>query len=161
MSKTIILYFSATGTTKKRAQKLAKIIGATLYEIRPKVPYTNADLNWNDPTSRTTIEQHQHNGRVEIVDDLPDISNYDTVIIGHPIWWEITPRLISTVIDKLDLNGKTVTSFGTCGTSTYSRSQSKFDRDLKQNGYHVHLLPGAVLNTDQQMNHWISQLSLA
>ncbi|MFR0771649.1 MAG: flavodoxin [Limosilactobacillus pontis] len=106
MSKTIVLYYSATGTTKQVAQTLAKQLGADLAEIHPVKPYTSTDLNWHDESTRATVEQKQeHDGRVPIKDDLPDLTPYDNVIIGHPIWWGI-PRLIAATVDKLDLNGK-------------------------------------------------------
>lgn len=121
MPKTLVLYYSATDTTKNVAQVIANTLNADIAEIHAKQPYTSADLDWHDPQSRTSIEQHQHNSRVEINDDLPDISNYDNVIIGHPIWWGIPPRLITTVIDKIDLNGKNLASFATSGGSGYER----------------------------------------
>ena len=97
MPKTLVLYYSATDTTKNVAQVIANKLNADIAEIHAKQPYTSADLDWHDPQSRTSIEQHQHNSRVEINDDLSDISNYDNIIIGHPIWWGIPPCLILTV----------------------------------------------------------------
>ena len=99
MSKSIVFYFSATNTTKQRAEKVALKLGADLFEIHAAKPYSAADLDWHDPQSRTSIEQHQHASRVAIKDDLPDISSYDTVLIGFPIWWGIPPRLIADLID--------------------------------------------------------------
>ncbi|MDF9445996.1 flavodoxin, partial [Limosilactobacillus mucosae] len=101
MSKSIVFYFSATNTTKQRAEKVAQKLGADLFEIHAAKPYSVADLDWHDPQSRTSIEQHQHASRVAIKDDLPDISSYDTVLIGFPIWWGIPPRLIADLIDHL------------------------------------------------------------
>ena len=116
-------------------------------------PYTSADLDWHDPQSRTSIEQHQRNSRVEINDDLPNISNYDNVIIGHPIWWGIPPRLITTVIDKLDLNDKNLASFATSGGSGYERSQSNIERTLRENTYNATINQGAVLNSRRKSRH--------
>ena len=100
MANTLVLYFSATGTTKKVAEKVAKKLNADIAEIHPENPYTDEDLNWHDETTRATVEQKQeHDGRVPIKDDLPSLDNYDNVIIGHPIWWGIPPRLIATTID--------------------------------------------------------------
>lgn len=122
-------------------------------------PYTSADLDWHDPQSRTSIEQHQRNSRVEINDDLPDISNYDNIIIGHPIWWGIPPRLITTTIDKLDLNGKNLASFATSGGSGYERSQSNIERTLRENTYNATINQGAVLNSRRQIEAWVKTLN--
>ncbi len=97
MAETLVLYYSATNTTKKIAEQVAQKLNADIVEIHPAQPYTAADLNWHDESSRTTVEQHEHNSRVDIKDDLPDITNYDNIVIGHPIWWAIPPRMISTV----------------------------------------------------------------
>ena len=124
MAKTIVLYYSATGTTKKAAEEVAKQLGADIAAIHPVKPYTATDLNWHDQSTRATVEQKQeHDGRVPIKDDLPDMAQYDNVIIGHPIWWGIPPRLIAATIDKLDLNGKVLATFGTSSSSGYDRSQ--------------------------------------
>ncbi len=159
MPKTLVLYYSATDTTKNVAQVIANILNADIAEIHAKQPYTSADLDWHDPQSRTSIEQHQHNSRVEINDDLPDISNYDNVIIGHPIWWGIPPRLITTVIDKLDLNGKNLASFATSGGSGYERSQSNIERTLRENNYNATINQGAVLNSRRQIETWVKTLN--
>lgn len=160
MAKTLVLYYSATGTTKAIAEKIAHQLDADLAEIHPAQPYTDADLNWHDPQSRTSIEQHQHASRVEIKDDLPDISQYDNILIGHPIWWAIPPRFIATTIDHLDLNGKHLATFATSGGTNYDRSQSNVERTVKENGYDLVLNQGAVLNSSQ-VNAWLAQLNLA
>lgn len=158
MSKTLVLYYSATGTTKKFASQIAQKLNADLAEIHPQKPYTAADLNWHDEHSRTTIEQHQHNQRVEIKDDLPELGDYDNIIIGHPIWWAIPPRMIATLIDHLNLNGKNLAMFATSSSTGYSRAQSFIERTIRENGYDVHVTPGAVLHNDQQMNTWLAKL---
>lgn len=156
MSKTLILYYSVTGTTKGVAQKLAQDLGADLAEIHPAKPYTSADLDCHDQQSRTSIEQHKSQSRVDVVDDFPDLANYDTVIIGHPTWWGIPPRMIASVIDALDLNGKTLASFATSGGSGYDRSQSFIDRTVQDNGYQVKRIPGAVLNSKRDIKQWLT-----
>lgn len=140
MAKTIVLYYSATGTTKKAAEEVAKQLNADIAEIHPVKPYTATDLNWHDESTRATVEQKQeHDGRVPIKDDLPDMAQYDNVIIGHPIWWGIPPRLIAGTIDKLDLNGRVLATFGTSSSSGYDRSQSNVARTVKENGYQLDL----------------------
>lgn len=161
MAKTIVLYYSATGTTKKAAEEVAKQLGADIAAIHPVKPYTATDLNWHDQSTRATVEQKQeHDGRVPIKDDLPDMAQYDNVIIGHPIWWEIPPRLIAATIDKLDLNGKVLATFGTSSSSGYDRSQSNVARTVKENGYQLALQQGAGLNSPAALNNWVKSLQL-
>lgn len=157
MAKTLVLYFSATGTTKNMAEYLAQKLGADIHEVQAAQPYTSTDLNWHDESTRATVEQHQHNSRVAIKDDLPDMSNYDNVIIGHPIWWGIPPRLIASLIDYLDLNGKTVALFATSGGSNYDRSQSFVERTIKENNYTAQVHQGAILNSTSQADAWLAQ----
>lgn len=161
MAKTIVLYYSATGTTKKAAEEVAKQLGADIAAIHPVKPYTATDLNWHDQSTRATVEQKQeHDGRVPIKDDLPDMAQYDNVIIGHPIWWGIPPRLIAATIDKLDLNGKVLATFGTSSSSGYDRSQSNVARTVKENGYQLALQQGTVLNSPAALNDWVKSLQL-
>lgn len=160
MTKTLVLYFSATNTTKKMAEMVAKQLNADIAEIHPEQPYTSADLDWYDEQARTTIEQHQHGQKVAIKDDLPDISLYQNIVIGHPIWWGIPPRLISSTIDHLDLNGKNLATFATSGGSGYGRSQSYVERSIKENGYDVKVNKGSVLNNARQASSWVASLDL-
>lgn len=160
MSKTLVLYYSATNTTKKIAEQVAQKLDADLAEIQAAQPYTAADLNWHDPSSRTSIEQHTHNSRVAVKDDLPDIQQYDNIVIGHPIWWAIPPRMIADLIDKLDLNGKNLAMFATSGGTNYDRSQSFIERAVKENGYDATINQGAVLNSPSQIDSWLNSLQL-
>ena len=132
MTNTLVLYYSATGTTKKVAEQIAQKLNADIAEIHPVKPYTTEDLNWHDETTRATVEQQQeHDGRVPVKDDFPSLDNYDNIIIGHPVWWGIPPRLIADTIDKLNLNGKNLATFGTSSSTNYSRSQSNIERTMK------------------------------
>ena len=110
MSKKLVAYFSASGVTKKLAEKLAAAVDADLFEIRPKIPYTKADLNWMDKQSRSTIEMQNTSSR-------PDLSGYDTIFVGFPIWWYIAPTIVNTFLESCDLTGKTVVPFATSGGS--------------------------------------------
>lgn len=159
MAKTIVLYFSATGTTKKAAQQVAQLLNADIAAIHPVKPYTSEDLNWHDESTRATVEQKQeHDGRVPVQNDLPDLSGYDNVVIGHPIWWGIPPRLIADTIDKLDLNGKHLATFGTSSSSSYDRAQSNIERTIKENSYNVDLKKGEVLNSPSALKNWVTSL---
>lgn len=161
MAKTLVLYYSATGTTKKVAKAVAQKLNADIAEIQAAQPYTASDLDWNDPQSRTSIEQHQHDSRVAVNDDLPDITPYKNIVIGHPIWWGIPPRMIADLVDKLDLNGKNLAMFATSGGSDYGRSQSFIERTVRENGYNTYVNAGAVLNNSAQVSAWISNLNFA
>ena len=117
MSKKLVAYFSASGVTKKLAEKLAAAVDADLFEIRPKIPYTKADLNWMDKQSRSTIEMQNPSSRPEIAEGGPDLSGYDTIFVGFPIWWYVEPRIIDTFLESYDMTGKTVIPFATSGGS--------------------------------------------
>jgi len=128
MKKTLVAYFSATGTTKAAAQRLAKEMNADLYEIAPEVPYTSADLDWRDKQSRSTKEMQDKTSRPAIKGTCPNIADYDTVWIGFPIWWYTAPTIVNTFIEAHDLSGKTLCVFATSGGSGVSGSA----KDLKK-----------------------------
>ena len=119
MSKTLIAYFSATGTTKRAASVFAKAADADLFEIVPEVPYKRADLNWMDENSRTTKEMKDKSSRPAIASNckVEDMSCYDTIIIGFPIWWYVAPTIINTFLEQYDLSGKKIVLFATSGMS--------------------------------------------
>ena len=122
MGKTLVAYFSASGVTKKLAQTLADAIGADLFAIEPKVPYTRADLNWMDKQSRSTIEMQNPASRPEIAGTCANIADYDTVFVGFPIWWYVAPTIVNTFLESCDLTGKTVVPFATSGGSGMGRT---------------------------------------
>ena len=117
MSKKLVAYFSASGVTKAAAERLAKAIGADLFEIKPKIPYTRADLNWTDKKSRSSVETNNPDCRPEIADTLANIDDYGTVFLGFPIWWYVAPKIINTFVESYDFSGKTVIPFATSGGS--------------------------------------------
>ncbi len=119
MRNILVACFSAGGVTAKLAKRLAVMAGADLYEIRPEVPYSKADLNWEDPNSRSSIEMNDRSIRPGIADmmDAPDISAYDTIYIGFPIWWYVAPTIINTFLEQYDWAGKTIIPFATSGSS--------------------------------------------
>ena len=117
MSKTLVAYFSASGVTAKLARTLAGAIGADLFEIRPEVPYTSADLNWNDPKSRSSVEMNDKSFRPAVSGKVEDMGQYDRVFVGFPIWWYVAPTIINTFLEQYDLTGKTVIPFATSGMS--------------------------------------------
>ncbi len=123
MSKTLVAYFSASGTTARAAREIADAVGADLYEIRPAEPYSSADLNWMDKKSRSTVEMNDPACRPAIAEPVRDMDQYDTVFVGFPIWWYVEPRIIDTFLERYDLSGKTVIPFATSGGSGIGKAE--------------------------------------
>ena len=125
MSKKIVAYFSATGVTAALAKTLTETASADLYEIKPKVPYTNADLNWNNKQSRSSIEMNDQSYRPVIADKDANIAAYDVVFVGFPIWWYVAPTIINTFLESYDFSGKTIVLFATSGGSGLGKTIEK------------------------------------
>ena len=122
MSKTLVAYFSASGTTARVAKGLAGAIGADIYEIRPAVPYTKADLNWMDKKSRSSVEMNDPSSRPALADRNADIDAYDTVLLGFPIWWYVAPTIINSFLESYDFSGKKIVLFATSGGSGFGKT---------------------------------------
>ncbi len=117
MSQTLVAFFSASGVTKRAAQRLAQAVGGDLYEIRPAVPYTRADLNWRDKNSRSTVEMQNPASRPPLADQDAGVENYSKIFLGFPIWWYAAPSIIRTFLESYDFSGKTIVLFATSGGS--------------------------------------------
>ena len=117
MSKALVAYFSCSGVTEKLAKTLASVVDGGLYKIEPAVPYTSADLDWHNPKSRSSVEMQDKASRPEIAGTVANISEYDIVYVGFPIWWYIAPTIINTFLENYDFSGKTVVPFATSGGS--------------------------------------------
>lgn len=122
----LVAYFSATGTTAAVAADLAEATGATLYEIKPAVKYTDADLDWRNENSRSSVEMKDKESRPEIVKDLEDAGSYDTIFIGFPVWWYTAPTVINTFVEAYGFEGKTVIFFATSGGSDLKKANADF-----------------------------------
>ena len=157
-SKTLVAYFSATGTTHKVAQQIAQATGGRLYPIRPEQPYTDADLDWTDKSSRSTLEMQDPASRPAIVMELheKDMKDYDTLFIGFPIWWNVAPHAVNTFIESHNLEGKTIIPFATSGSSGISNSI----KVLKETYPHLQWKEGKLLNhaSDNDIRKWVKQL---
>ena len=140
MSKILVAYFSASGVTAKMAKELADSIGADLHEIQPEVPYTDADLNWNNKKSRSSIEMEDKSFRPAIANKVDNMAQYETVFVGFPIWWYVAPTIINTFLEQYDLMGKTVVPFATSGMSGMGNT----NKELKSS------CPGAKLKEGQR-----------
>jgi len=122
MAQTLVTYFSASGVTRRVAERLAREKHADLYEITPAVPYTRADLNWNLKTSRSSVEMNDSESRPELGGDTLDISGYDDIWVGFPIWWYTAPHIILTFLESYDFSGKTIHPFATSGGSGFGKT---------------------------------------
>lgn len=131
MSKKLVAYFSASGVTAQVAKKLAEAVGADLFKIAPKVPYTKADLDWMDARSRSTVEMKDPGSRPELAAALPDAADYDTVYVGFPIWWYVAPTIVNTFLESIDLSGKTVVPFATSGGSGMGKTNERLAPSCK------------------------------
>ena len=156
MAKKLVAYFSASGTTKKTAELLAEAAGADLYEITPKVAYTKADLNWMDKKSRSSVEMNDPKSRPALKASRTDLSAYEVVFIGYPIWWDQAPRVINTFIESHDLKGKTLVPFATSGSSGIGNSVAK----LKQSYPDLNWKDGKLLNRADRatLQQWVESL---
>ena len=157
MSKKLVAYFSASGTTKEAAKRLAKAAGADLFEIKPTIPYTSADLNWMDKESRSSVEMNDPDSRPEIAETMPNMADYDTVFIGFPIWWYVAPHIIHTFLESYDFTGKTLVPFATSGGSGMGRTVDEL-RKLCPN---VDWKAGKLVNgvSDQALATWATMFS--
>ena len=122
MSKKLVAYFSASGVTAKVADMLADAVGADIYEIRPEVPYSKADLNWMNKKSRSSVEMNDKSFRPAIADTDAKIDQYDTIFLGFPIWWYVAPTIINTFLESYDFAGKKIILFATSGSSGFGKT---------------------------------------
>ena len=156
--KTLVAYFSATGTTKALAGKIAKATGGDLYEIKPEVKYTSEDLDWTVKTSRSSVEMADKNSRPAFVKDLQNPDQYSIIYIGFPVWWYTAPTIINTFIEAYGFEGKTVIFFATSGGSTIDKANAQFKTQYPK----INWKAGKVLNraSDQEVKDWIHSLGL-
>lgn len=158
--KTLVAFFSASGVTAKAAETLAKAAGADLYEIKPQVPYTSADLNWMDKKSRSSVEMNDPASRPAISGKLNNMDDYDTVFIGFPIWWYVAPTIISTFLESYDFAGKTIVPFATSGGSGMGKTDEVLQALCPDT---VSWKPGKLLKSGQSaesMKSWVESLGL-
>ena len=155
-SKTLVAYFSATGTTARAAEKVAKITGGEPYAITPAQAYTPADLDWNNSQSRSSVEMNDPKSRPALKGKKGNIADYDVIFIGYPIWWNLAPRIINTFIESHDLKGKTIIPFATSGSSAITGSTAA----LKKSYPALNWKEGRLLNRadEKSMRAWLEKL---
>ena len=154
--KVLVAYFSVSGVTKGAAEQLAVVAGADLHEIKPAQPYTDADLDWTDKQSRSSVEMNDKNSRPAITNKLANMQDYDVVYVGFPIWWYTCPTIINTFMESYDFKGKTVIPFATSGGS----SIKKACEDLKAAYPEVNWKDGKLLNrvSKHDLETWVKGL---
>lgn len=151
----LVVYFSATGTTKQVAKQIAQSAGADICEIAPAKPYSSADLDWTNQQSRSSVEMGNPNARPDIKMVSVDVSQYDYVFLGYPIWWDLAPRAVNTFIEATDLAGKTVIPFATSGSSSIANSVAA----LKKSYPKIKWQTGKLLNrvSEKEIETWVSE----
>lgn len=129
--KILVVYFSATGNTKKLAERIADLEGADIYEITPKDPYTKEDLSYDDENCRSALEQNDESARPEIASDPINVKDYTKIYIGFPIWYGQEPRIIDTFMESYDFSGITMIPFCTSGGSGINQARSNLEKLVK------------------------------
>ena len=155
----LVAYFSASGNTAKAAKALAKAAGADLYEIKPAVPYTGADLNWMDKGSRSSVEMNDKNSRPALADTDAPVAEHDVIFLGFPIWWYTAPIIINTFLERYDFSGKTIVLFATSGGSGLGSTAAA----LQSSAPGARILDGRLLNgrlNEGDLTAWVSGLKL-
>lgn len=157
----LVAYFSAGGTTARAAKALAKAADADLYEIKPAVPYTRADLNWTDRSSRSSVEMNDRHSRPALSDPKISIAmdKYDVIFLGFPIWWSAAPTIINTFLESGDFTGKTIILFATSGGSGLGQSAA----NLRPSAPGADIVNGKILNSrlsEESLISWIKHLKL-
>lgn len=155
----LIAYFSATGTTAKAAKVLANAVGGTLYEIKPAVPYTSADLNWMDKGSRSSVEMKDPNSRPALADTDAPVAGHDVIFLGFPVWWYVAPTILNTFLEAYDFTGKTIVLFATSGGSGLGKSAA----GLRSSAPGAKIVDGRMLNghlNEEELKAWTEGLKL-
>ena len=156
MSKKLVAYFSASGITRKVAEMIAEAADCDMYEITPKVAYTKADLNWMDKKSRSSVEMNDKKIRPELADNAIDISGYDEIILGFPIWWYVAPTIINTFLEAHDFAGKKIVLFATSGGSGFGNTA----KELQSSAPNAQIVEGRLLNraSKTEITDWVNTL---
>lgn len=160
MSKPLVAYFSASGVTAAVAKTLADAVNADLYEIRPATPYSNADLNWSDKSSRSSREAADPKSRPALADTEANIAAYDTIFLGFPIWWYVAPHIVNSFLESYDFSGKTIVIFATSGGSGIGDTMAELKPSCADS---VKWVRGDILSrrqTREQLTDWVNRLKL-
>ena len=160
MSRKLVAYFSASGVTAKVAELLADAAGADMYQIEPAVEYMQADLNWMDKTSRSSVEMNNKKLRPAMVDTDAKIEEYDTIFLGFPIWWYVAPTIINTFLEKYDFSEKKIILFATSGGSGFGKTVEELEVSVSGD---AQIVEGKLLNGAQTLasvSEWVRSLKI-
>lgn len=160
MTKALVAYFSATGVTAAVAKNLAEAAGADLYEIRPQVPYTHEDLNWQNKKSRSSVEMSDRSSRPALADKDAAIADYDTIFLGFPMWWYVAPTIVNSFLESYDFFDKTIVLFATSGGSGLGDTAKHLKPSVSPT---TKIIEGKVLNgrpSVDTLKEWVASLSL-
>ena len=155
----LVAYFSATGTTAKAAKALANAVGGQLYEIKPAIPYTSADLNWMDKGSRSSVEMKDAHSRPALADTDAPVASHDVIFLGFPVWWYVAPTIVNTFLEAYDFTGKAIVLFATSGGSGLGKSAA----GLRSSAHGAKIVDGRVLSgrlTEAELKAWAEGLKL-
>ena len=156
--KTLVAFFSASGVTRRAAEKLVAAVGGDLYEIRPAIPYTRADLNWQDKRSRSSMEMNDPASRPALADTDAPVAGYDRIFLGFPIWWYTAPTIIRSFLESYDFSGKTIILFATSGGSGLGKTA----KELASSCPGAKIVEGKLLNgrlSESELKEWASGLN--
>lgn len=158
MAKTLVAYFSASGVTKAVAEIIAEVSSSDIYEIKPEKLYTEADLDWRDKNSRSSVEMQNPSSRPAIANKVDNIEQYDRIFVGFPIWWYVAPTIINTFLESYDFSGKTIILFATSGGSGFGNTAEKLKDSVSAD---TKIIEGKLLNgnpSKQNIKAWIDSL---
>lgn len=158
MANTLVAYFSASGVTKAVAETIAEVSGSDIYEIKPETPYTEADLDWRDKTSRSSVEMQNPASRPAVASKIDNMEQYDRIYVGFPIWWYVAPTIINTFLESYDFSGKTVILFATSGGSGLGKTVEKLKNSVSA---YTQIIEDKLLNgnpSKQDIKAWIDSL---
>jgi flavodoxin len=160
MSKRLVAFFSASGITGDVAKTLAEAAGADLYEIKPAVPYSKADLDWQNKKARSTIEMNDKSSRPLLIEKNANVGSYDVVFVGFPIWWYVAPTIINTFLESYDFAGKTIVLFATSGGSGFGKTVENLKGSVAASTV---IKEGRILNgkqTKTDLVSWVDSLGI-
>ena len=160
MSRKLVAYFSASGNTAKAAKTLAQAAGADLYEIKPEVPYTQEDLDWNNPEARSSMEMQDKSFRPAIADKNANVEAYDVVFLGFPIWWYVAPTIVNTFLESYDFSDKTIVLFATSGGAWFGQSVEGLKGSVSDTTV---IMEGKLLNGkvyEAELANWVASLDI-
>jgi flavodoxin len=160
MSKRLVAYFSASGVTRNVAKILTEAANADLYEIKPEIPYTQADLDWQDEKSRSTVEMEDKTSRPAIADRNANIEAYDVVFIGFPIWWYVAPTIVNTFLESYNFSGKPIILFATSGSCGFGKTVESLKGSVSDTAI---VREGKILNENQtkaDLAAWVDSLEI-